>query len=666
MKRKKCLSFLLATCLAVSLCLPATAAFAHGDEIVKSKQMQTDRQETAEDKAFRQGMHRTYEDQKDSPYGTGAYLYQTLTITGDAIGEQQEYAVREVEELADLTIRTNAMHKIGLTATATYQLQDDAQPEKRTLEGLDFVQFLGLCGLQEKTSEPIYLQFYSDGDQEKPALTMTWQALQEAAQNEKQPVLLAFGLDTKPLVKNTDRQGYDSSAGNLGGPLRLIIPQKDKAALYVNDLRKVVASKNQDAAAPQYIFHNREPFTQSLGAKFTVNVYGQGQTLTLLKTKTFNTKDMEQLAVAYPQYVYSNYYGPIGDRQSMRSMGLGGWVDYFYGLDLWWLLNQQVGLPSTKGYAELRGRDGQVYTKIEDLAYLQNAQSNPAAYTITTPDGVDIPDAVPMIAFAKNGYPLLPEHDHESSGYHDYNQLNKNLDKQGVRTEVGVIKNHSGPFVACLGNFTGLYGGYQVETAGDCVQIDLYLDTDSAGFTDVNQHWAKQAIQFVTSKGWLQGTTNTTFEPNAPMTRGMLATVLGRMANAQPTAKAAFADVTETAYYSPYVAWGVEQGFMQGVGDNLFAPEQPISRQELAVALAHYIEKQATAQLPAGTAVSFHDEAKIADWAKQSVEKVVAYGIMKGDEAGNFLPENTATRGEIATVLMQLTTALEKGATVNE
>lgn len=176
-----------------------------------------------------------------------------------------------------------------------------------------------------------------------------------------------------------------------------------------------------------------------------------------------------------PDQIVRNYYGTIGDQENYQYIGIGGWLDYFEGLNLAWLLTDQVGVEQLKGSAELVGRDGEVYGTVDDLAYL--SEKNPEEdYYILTPDGKRIGGAVPMIACTKNGYPMLPEHDHESSGYIAYNALNQTLEQKGISTETGVVKNHNGPFTACLGNYQGYYGGDKVETGGDCILLRLYLE----------------------------------------------------------------------------------------------------------------------------------------------------------------------------------------------
>ena len=84
-------------------------------------------------------------------------------------------------------------------------------------------------------------------------------------------------------------------------------------------------------------------------------------------------------------------------------------------------------------------------------------------------------------------------------------------------------------------------------------------------FTDVNNHWAKDNMLFVVSRGLLSGTSATTFSPNTGMTRGMFVTALGRLAGVDPTDYQAsrFTDVKEDAYYAPYVNWAAKTGVVR-------------------------------------------------------------------------------------------------------
>ena len=112
-------------------------------------------------------------------------------------------------------------------------------------------------------------------------------------------------------------------------------------------------------------------------------------------------------------------------------------------------------------------------------------------------------------------------------------------------------------------------------------------------FTDVNNHWAKDNILFVVSRGLLSGTSATTFSPNTGMTRGMFVTALGRLAGIDPTDYQAsmFTDVKEDAYYAPYVNWAAKTGVVSGTTDTAFAPDTNINREQMAVIMKNYATK---------------------------------------------------------------------------
>jgi hypothetical protein len=173
-------------------------------------------------------------------------------------------------------------------------------------------------------------------------------------------------------------------------------------------------------------------------------------------------------------------------------------------------------------------------------------------------------------------------------------------------------------------------------------------------FTDITGHWAYEAIMFAVEKGLFNGTSETTFSPNADMNRGMFVTVLGRMAgiDAKAYASAAFSDTAAGSYYTPYAAWASENGIVQGVGDGLFAPAQEVTRQEMAVMLCNYADF-AKIELGNETQVTFADDARIASWAKDGVYALAFAGVLGGVGEGNFAPEKTATRAEAATVIMR-------------
>ena len=172
-------------------------------------------------------------------------------------------------------------------------------------------------------------------------------------------------------------------------------------------------------------------------------------------------------------------------------------------------------------------------------------------------------------------------------------------------------------------------------------------------FTDVNNHWAKDNMLFVVSRGLLSGTSATTFSPNTGMTRGMFVTALGRLAGVDPTDYQAsrFTDVKEDAYYAPYVNWAAKTGVVSGTTDTAFAPDININREQMAVIMKNYAAKLGYTIPKTLEVVNFADSAGISSWAKEAVKSMQQAGILAGKTNNCFDPAGTATRAEVATVL---------------
>ncbi len=172
-------------------------------------------------------------------------------------------------------------------------------------------------------------------------------------------------------------------------------------------------------------------------------------------------------------------------------------------------------------------------------------------------------------------------------------------------------------------------------------------------FTDVNNHWAKDNMLFVVSRGLLSGTSATTFSPNTGMTRGMFVTALGRLAGVNPTDYQAsmFTDVKEDAYYAPYVNWAAKTGVVSGTTDTTFAPDTNINREQMAVIMKNYATKLGYTIPKTLEVVNFADSAGISSWAKEAVKSMQQAGILAGKTNNCFDPAGTATKAEVATVL---------------
>jgi hypothetical protein len=182
-------------------------------------------------------------------------------------------------------------------------------------------------------------------------------------------------------------------------------------------------------------------------------------------------------------------------------------------------------------------------------------------------------------------------------------------------------------------------------------------------FADVKESdWFYGDVRFAVSGGLFSGASAAAFSPNEPMTRGMLATVLGRLENISVGDAAPgvpFTDVAAERYYAPYIAWAAENGLVSGVGDNRFAPDAVITRQDMAVILARYAEF-AELQFPVTLQYAgFEDDGEIADYAKNAVQILFCGGIVNGKPGDRFDPRGGATRVEVAATLHRFVDAAE-------
>ena len=155
---------------------------------------------------------------------------------------------------------------------------------------------------------------------------------------------------------------------------------------------------------------------------------------------------------------------------------------------------------------------------------------------------------------------------------------------------------------------------------------------NSKGFIDTQDHWAEDAIDFVSARGLLNGTSANTFSPNAPTTRAQLWTVLARQADADLTGGA--------NWYEKAQAWAKEKGISDGAN-----PNGTINRAQMVTMLW-----RAMGQPAAASGASFADVPADSYYA-QAVAWAIENGITAGVGNGKFDPDATCTRGQIATFL---------------
>lgn len=168
-------------------------------------------------------------------------------------------------------------------------------------------------------------------------------------------------------------------------------------------------------------------------------------------------------------------------------------------------------------------------------------------------------------------------------------------------------------------------------------------------YGDVQAHWAQDAVAWAVTNKLFAGVSNTQFAPDSAMTRGMLATVLHRLAGQPALGQNQFADIPADAYYKNAVAWASQLGLVSGIGEGRFAPNSNITREQLAVILYKFAGSPAVS----ATELTFKDSAAISAWAQNAIAWAVQEGFLSGMSDGTLTPAGQATRAQVATILMR-------------
>ena len=174
-------------------------------------------------------------------------------------------------------------------------------------------------------------------------------------------------------------------------------------------------------------------------------------------------------------------------------------------------------------------------------------------------------------------------------------------------------------------------------------------------FTDVNgEAWYSDAVTFLSARGITTGTTATTFSPNAAITRGDFIVMLMRAYGIKPatTAEDNFSDAGNT-YYSKYLAAAKKLKITQGVGGNLYRPNEKISRQDMFTLLYRALDGLEEIPADKGVKAKFNDEASIAGYADTATDTLVSAGVVSGSN-GKLDPKGISTRAQMAQILMNL------------
>jgi len=174
-------------------------------------------------------------------------------------------------------------------------------------------------------------------------------------------------------------------------------------------------------------------------------------------------------------------------------------------------------------------------------------------------------------------------------------------------------------------------------------------------FDDVSSsHWASPAIKQLAAQHILSGVSETAFAPNQPVTRAEFAAFLTRKLGLTARAENSFTDVSPTKWYSDAVAAAFEAGIIQGRTGTTFAPDEQVTRQEMAVMLMKAYELLSGVPLEKVQSAGFADSGSISDWADSYVNAAYSLGFINGKGGNKFAPQTSATRAEAAQLIAKL------------
>lgn len=202
------------------------------------------------------------------------------------------------------------------------------------------------------------------------------------------------------------------------------------------------------------------------------------------------------------------------------------------------------------------------------------------------------------------------------------------------------------------GGSVGAVTSYTVSKLTLSTRIEVEFTNGKLPFTDVSENdWFYDDVVFVYEEGLFAGTSDTTFSPNADMTRAMLVTVLYRL-EGEPavSGRSGFADVKLNSYYEDAVTWAANNGIVNGTSDTAFSPDSNVTREQMAAILYRYAQYKNYSTAADASLTGFSDHASVSGYAVTSLQWAVAEKLVNGT-AGKLMPIGNATRAQVAAIL---------------
>lgn len=183
-------------------------------------------------------------------------------------------------------------------------------------------------------------------------------------------------------------------------------------------------------------------------------------------------------------------------------------------------------------------------------------------------------------------------------------------------------------------------------------------ELEPGSYYDVSENaWYYEAVKYAGENSLMSGVGGGKFALNTETNRAMMVTILHRMEGAPQADDAAFSDVASGSYYADAVAWASSEGIVSGYSETLFAPNDPITREQMAAILYRYAEYKGYDISISEDLSAFRDSDNIASYAEEAMSWAVGAGLISGTDSSALTPSGTATRAQIAAILMRFSDA---------
>lgn len=174
-------------------------------------------------------------------------------------------------------------------------------------------------------------------------------------------------------------------------------------------------------------------------------------------------------------------------------------------------------------------------------------------------------------------------------------------------------------------------------------------------FIDVKEGaWYYDAVRYCHENGLMNGTTSNTFSPDIPTSRAMIVSILWRLEGSPATGRNTFTDVPDEQYYADAVAWAASEDIVSGYSDDIFAPDEAITREQLAAILYRYAAYRSWGLSHDATLDSFVDAHIASAYATDALSWATDKNVISGMDDNLLTPKGNASRAQVASILMRI------------